>query len=89
MITSKEPDAVTAAPINPPMRVWEELDGIPSHQVNRFQVMAATNPHKITFSVMNCSNTELATELATLNSPMIYLAIKKAAKLNTAAQSTA
>ena len=39
---------VMAAPANPPISVWEEEDGIPYHQVNRFQVMAAINPAKIT-----------------------------------------
>ena len=33
-----------AAPANPPIRVCEEEDGIPFHQVTRFQVIAAIIP---------------------------------------------
>jgi hypothetical protein len=29
------------APAKPPIRVCDELEGIPNHQVNKFQVMAA------------------------------------------------
>jgi hypothetical protein len=32
-----------AAPANPPINVWEEEEGMPYHQVNRFQNMAAIN----------------------------------------------
>src|SRR5260370_42658079 len=34
------PDAATAEPHRPPISAWLELDGIPNHQVNRFQIMA-------------------------------------------------
>src|SRR5690554_1774242 len=31
-----------------PIKVWEELDGIPKYQVSKFHVIAAVNPAKIT-----------------------------------------
>ena len=42
-----------AAPANPPIKVWDEEDGMPYHQVSKFQNIAAINPEKITGSVMN------------------------------------
>ena len=42
-----------AAPANPPIKVWEEEDGIPYHQVNKFQKIAANKPENITGKVMN------------------------------------
>src|SRR5580765_7975716 len=78
-----------AAPIKPPIRVCEELDGIPNHQVSRFQAMAPISPEKITSSVIKSLLTELAIVFPILNSPIRYLEIKNAAKLNNAAQSTA
>ena len=36
-----------AAPAKPPIRVCEEEDGIPFHQVTRFQVIAAITPANI------------------------------------------
>src|SRR5687768_4623039 len=83
------PACASAAPMNPPNKVWEELEGIPNHQVSRFQQIAAINPEKITSRVMKCSSTDLAIVLPILNSPIIYFETKKAAKLNTAAHSTA
>ena len=41
-----------AAPAKPPIRVCEEEEGIPYHQVSRFQNMAASNPEKITGKVI-------------------------------------
>jgi hypothetical protein len=40
-ITESNPLTAIAAPTNPPTKVCEELDGRPSHQVIRFQVIAA------------------------------------------------
>ena len=54
-----------AAPANPPIRVWEDDEGIPYHQVSRFQKMAAIKPARITFSVMNSLLTVLLMVLAT------------------------
>ena len=39
-----------AAPAKPPINVWEDEEGMPSHQVNKFQRMAAIRPEKITIS---------------------------------------
>ena len=80
---------IIAAPANPPIKVCDDDDGIPSHQVAKFQIMAATIPEKMTGSVMYCSITALETVLAIPNSPITYFAIKKATKLKNAAQSTA
>lgn len=44
-----------AAPANPPISVWDEEEGIPLHQVHRFQMMAAITPDKMTGKVMYCS----------------------------------
>src|SRR5687767_13717534 len=68
-----------------PIGVREDVLGIPIHQVNRFQKMAAIKPEKITSSVINSPCTVLAMVLATPWS----LNIKKATKLNNAAQRTA
>src|ERR1700681_824071 len=78
-----------AAPMNPPRRVWDELEGIPNHQVSRFQAIAPINPEKITSIVIKSLLTELAIVFPILNSPIRYFEMKNAAKLNKAAQSTA
>ena len=78
-----------AAPANPPIKVWEEEDGMPDHQVAKFQIMAATTPAKITGNVIYCSNTVLDTVFAIPKSLMMYFAMKNATKLKNAAQSTA
>ena len=83
--TDKKPACAIAAPAKPPISVCEELEGIPYHHVSRFHVMAATRPEMITGRVMNYSFTVLAMVFATPWS----LNMKKAAKLKTAAQSTA
>jgi hypothetical protein len=78
-----------AAPAKPPIRVCEEEDGIPFHQVTRFQVIAAITPANIMGRVIYCSTTVLDTVLAIPNPPIIYLAMKKATKLKKAAHITA
>src|SRR5882757_5302489 len=78
-----------AAPIKPPIRVCEELDGMPNHQVSKFQAMAPIRPEKITSSVIKSLFTELAIVFPILNSPIRYLEMKNAAKLNKAAHRTA
>jgi len=78
-----------AAPAKPPISVCEDDEGMPSHQVARFHIMAATMPENITGRVINSSITVFDTVFAIPNSPIIYLAIKKATKLKNAAQSTA
>jgi hypothetical protein len=73
-----------AAPPKPPIRVCEELEGIPNHQVIRFQAMAAMRPARITARVMYSVFTVLAMVLATP-----WSKIKYAAKLKNAAHTTA
>src|SRR5688572_1306648 len=83
------PACAMAAPIKPPNRVCDELEGMPNHQVSRFQAMAATRPAKITWRLTKFSSTERAMVLPILNSPIIYFETKNAAKLKKAAHSTA
>ena len=64
-ITSN-PACATAAPANPPMSVWEEDEGIPSHHVNRFQKVAASKPAQITHKSIALLSTVFATVLPTL-----------------------
>src|SRR6187402_1009967 len=85
----RAPACASAAPMKPPSKVWEELEGMPNHQVRRFQQMAAISPEKMTSKLIKSLPTELAMVLPILNSPITYLEMKKAAKLNTAAQRTA
>src|SRR5580704_16155957 len=87
--TKHPPACASAAPTNPPINVWEELDGIPSHHVRRFQLMAAIRPEKMTGRVMKSRSTKCAMVLPILNSPMKYRKMKKAAKLKMAAHKTA
>src|SRR5690606_32285337 len=84
-LTAVSPACAIAAPANPPIRVCEEDDGMPYHQVSRFQRMDAMRPDKITSRVMKSTFTVLAMVLATPCS----LKIKKAAKLKNAAHNTA
>ena len=42
--------AAGTAPTRPPTSACDEEDGMPAHQVNRFQTMAPTNPHNSTAS---------------------------------------
>jgi len=41
------PAPTSVAPIRPPKRAWDELDGRPSSQVSMFQVIAPMSPAKI------------------------------------------
>ena len=83
--TELKPAWAMAAPAKPPISAWEDEEGIPNHQVNKFHIMAATRPEKTTGNVMNSCFTVLAIVLATPCS----LKIKKAVKLNNAAHITA
>ena len=71
-LTACHPQAIIAAPANPPISVCDEEDGIPHHQVSKFQVIAARTPEKIIGKVIYCSNTVLETVFAMPNSPIIY-----------------
>ena len=87
--TSKEESfihaAVNAAPAKPPIKVWDEDDGIPNHHVSKFKNIAAIKPEKITGSVMYYLKTVLPIVFATAWS----LKIKKAITLKKAAHNTA
>src|SRR5215207_736331 len=84
-LTAPRPPWAMAAPAKPPIRVCEEEEGMPNHQVSKFQAMAAIRPEKTTGRVIHSSFTVLAMVFATPWS----LKIKKAAKLNNAAHTTA
>ena len=51
-ITELNPELVIAAPIRPPTRVWEELEGKPHHHVSKFQIIAATVAAAITLRLI-------------------------------------
>ena len=78
-----------AAPAKPPINVCDDDEGMPFHQVNRFQTMAAITPAKMMGNVIYDSTTVFDTVLAMPKPPMIHLAIKKATKLKNAAHITA
>jgi hypothetical protein len=83
--TEEKPAWAMAAPAKPPISACEEDEGMPNHQVRRFQKVAARRPENTTGRVINSCFTVLAIVFATPCS----LKIKKAAKLNNAAQHTA
>ena len=78
-----------AAPANAPISVCDEDDGIPNHQVNKFQNIAAINPEKTIGRVTNSSITVLDTVSAMPKPPITNLAMKNATKLKNAAHITA
>ena len=51
--TACDPAAAIVAPMTPPMRACEELDGIPKYQVSRFQVMPPHNPASTTVRLIS------------------------------------
>ena len=61
------PPCAIAAPANPPIKVWEDEDGIPNHQVRRFHEIAAINPEKITTFMSGPGIISLCTVLATVS----------------------
>ena len=86
---ASKPFAMMAAPAKPPISVWEEEDGIPFHQVIRFQEIAGMIPARMIGSVIYCSTTVFDTVFAIPKPPIIYLAMKNATKLKNAAHNTA
>ncbi len=80
-----KPFNVIADPNNPPIKVWDEEVGMPKYQVIRFQIIPAIRPTKMTSKLTELPLIELIIVLATV----IFLKIKKAIKLNAAAQKTA
>jgi hypothetical protein len=84
-MTESNPFPATAAPISPPTRVCEELEGRPSHQVIRFQVIAAIIADEINIKEMISGLiTPLPIVVATFKGK-----IRNARKLKTAASITA
>jgi hypothetical protein len=85
IMTELKPVLATAAPTIPPTRVWEELEGRPSHQVARFHVIAAISAAPITV--------RLITSGFTTPFPMVVATLRgkkrNAKKLNIAAHETA
>jgi hypothetical protein len=83
--TAVNPALVMAAPTSPPIIVCEELDGIPNHQVARFQIMAAVKPLPITV--------RSTTYGSIIPFPMVFAtwrpSTRNATKLKNAAQTTA
>ncbi len=63
--TDVVPACAIAAPAKPPINVWDEEDGMPNHQVKRFQVMAESNPAHTTVKVIYSCFTVFAMVLAT------------------------
>src|SRR3954453_18217303 len=51
------PPATQVAPIRPPKRACDELEGSPRHQVTRFHKIAPTSPANITPGLMSVSPT--------------------------------
>src|SRR5215469_17137704 len=65
--TAWPPAAASVAPMTPPMRACEELDGMPNNQVTRFQMMPPARPAATTDSVTSLVETRpLAMVAATL-----------------------
>jgi hypothetical protein len=73
-----------AAPAKPPIKVCDELEGIPSHHVSRFQIIAAMTPASITTRLISMVWAVFATVSATPKPKTQY-----ARKLKNAAQTTA
>lgn len=57
-----QPIDITAAPMRPPKRAWEELEGSPTSQVRRFHRMAPTSAAKMT-SVLSPSSLMMPPEI--------------------------
>ena len=55
--TPATPAPMSTAPIRPPNRACDELDGSPNSQVSRFHRMAPTRPAKIIVGVTRASST--------------------------------
>src|SRR5574344_291339 len=51
-LTQPHPAFTTDAPINPPIRACEELEGKPKNQVIKFQIIAAHKAQNITWRVI-------------------------------------
>jgi hypothetical protein len=84
--TEPHPELATAAPTSPPTNVWEELDGRPYHQVNRFQTIAAIRAEAISVRLtISGFITPLPIVVATLRGKMTKAMKLKKAAIETAA----
>src|SRR6266850_481855 len=55
--TTENPAAAMPAPTKPPIKAWEEDEGIPKYQVMRFQTMAPRRAERTTWSVAAVGST--------------------------------
>src|ERR1700753_41698 len=79
-----EPAPTRVAPITPPIKAWDEEDGIPNHQVARFQLIAPISPRRMMIAVTAADSTIPSAIVAATESEM-----KAPTKLRTAAIETA
>ena len=79
------PTRATAAPAYPPIKAWDDEEGIPKYQVIRFQVIAPSSPPRTT-SVLT-TRTSIRPEPIVLATAVPK--VNAAAKLKNAAQKTA
>ena len=81
-LTAWVPAAARVAPITPPIRACDELEGMPSSQVSRFQMMPPARPASITVNVTRPVSTRpLAMVAATLsdrNAPIRFSTLESA-----------
>ena len=84
--SAANPALASAAPVNPPIRACDELDGIPKYHVMMFHVMAPMSPAQMTLGVTTEGTTNpLLTAFATAM-PTTNIAMKfPAAAITTAA----
>src|SRR3954452_23612504 len=72
-LIASAPSATNAAPINPPISAWDELDGNPAHHVARFQAIAPTSPANTTVVVTAPASTipdpTVAATFSEMNAP--------------------
>src|SRR5258705_8523064 len=55
------PPWAIAAPAKPPIKVCEDDEGMPNHQVSKFHAIAAIKPEKITTIMFDCGIISLCT----------------------------
>ena len=55
-LIAPNPPLPIAAPAKPPINVCEDEEGMPNHQVSKFQIIAAIRPEKITIIMLPPAN---------------------------------
>src|SRR5665213_1672365 len=83
--TAFQPPLHKPAPTSPPIRAWDEDEGMPASQVTIFQTMAPISAPKITWSLMMAGETMPVPMVVATCSPNTANAMK----LKKAAQATA